>query len=154
MDEKNFVTAGPAADRTAGSQCQSEGADRKTARTPGPWSVSEIITPPLGTLKVSVGGPKGQRIARMTSLDENVRSANAARIVACVNACEGLSNEQVADFTRWAREYRIQRDELAAALRVAERCLATPRDARNKPSGTGELTTLTTIRTALAKVPS
>lgn len=59
--------------------------------TPGPWAVSNLIgVPDLGIVNVY-----GSAIARITRLDLANRQANAARIVACVNACEGLNDPSV-----------------------------------------------------------
>lgn len=49
----------------------------------------------------------------LTTTGNATRYANAARIVACVNACEGLSNEQLASIG----DLVAQRDELLETLR-------------------------------------
>jgi hypothetical protein len=54
---------------------------------------------------------------------------NARRIVACVNACEGIPIESLEVFNDWAKAgvasaktYRDQRDELLAALKGLVEC--------------------------------
>jgi hypothetical protein len=63
---------------------------------------------------------------------------NARRIVACVNACDGISTEQLEtlavkpSLTAMVDEYKQQRDELLSALKgllaIAESELAEPED--------------------------
>ena len=54
-----------------------------------------------------------------------IDEANAARIVACVNACAGISNEQLEDVGNICRlvtealQAEAQRDELLEALKMA-----------------------------------
>ena len=58
--------------------------------TPGPWEVTPAHqTSGWGTC---VGGARNI-IARLTGRDKAVKEANARRIVAAVNACEGISTE-------------------------------------------------------------
>lgn len=134
MDEKNFGAAGPAADRTAGSQCQSEVADRKTAHTPGPW-YSEAAAKDgrrNGALVFAHGATGGRvRIAEVGNMGSDYAEdeANAARIVACVNACEGMDTpeasiaflrergEALTEANAQLAATERERDELAAALK-------------------------------------
>lgn len=91
----------------------------REAHSPAPWSVelAEVY---------SVRDAEDGRIAMLTNLrgrygmggrrSANEVVANAARIVACVNAMEGLSNAQVASL-------RESRDALVRALEDAEMAL-------------------------------
>lgn len=74
--------------------------------------------------------------------------ANARRIVACVNACEGIGTETLEterSYVRGRRGLLDQRDELAAALRTVQ---AEIQPSGNEPDIKGALIT---IRNALAK---
>ena len=62
----------------------------KTAHTPGPWEVSSslYVVSPLGRV---VAKCDGMRVADLDAPAPQM-FANAARIVACVNACEGIAD--------------------------------------------------------------
>ena len=89
--------------------------------TPGPWTTRK------GNTRWSVVGG-GQYIAYAVSgtpgLGPDGERANAERIVACVNACEGLADPAVVP-------------ELLAALKVVTECLESTRDCSlgNDPEG-------------------
>ena len=132
--------------------------------TPTPWRVgrpgtvvsdSHIEHGPVGCDCVEYYG--GHLIA------ESVTSANARRIAACVNACEGISTDAIetegSAVMGWARAaskllrlrsshdelqelhqaIKEQRDELLAALKVAEESV-------------GDSKSLEIVRAAIAKV--
>lgn len=93
--------------------------------TPGPWHVYGASVYDAGPASVATCNGKYR------SLSE--REANAARIVACVNYCDGIDAailngpEKLADFRAYVEALldschtlRAQRDELAAAARRAE----------------------------------
>ena len=61
----------------------------KPKHTPEPWNI-----PTVGSGKM-IWDSKGTCIALVRSLDN--AEANAKRIVACVNACEGINPEAVSD---------------------------------------------------------
>lgn len=117
------------------------------AHTPGPWSCSEWDTTGPSAAAAFVGeaemndyGHAHCRVAQAQGAGQNAvavavgdsqieADANAARIVACVNACEGLDDparsitemRMVADeayvgIAHDLESLRAQRDELAAAL--------------------------------------
>ncbi len=69
-------------------------ADRKTQKhTPGPWR--------SGPDPETVWANDAELIARTAPGEGHARAhANAARIVACVNACEGINPEAVPDLVR------------------------------------------------------
>lgn len=91
--------------------------------TPGPWHVGMRPGP-------IVYGQNGAQVADMIDnprisppvlVGENENRANARRIVACVNACEGISTEEaentnVRGALDQADGWKQQRDELLAAL--------------------------------------
>lgn len=80
---------------------------------------------------------------------ESITSANARRIVACVNACEGISTDAIetegSAVMGWVRaaskllRLRSEHDELLAALKVAEESV-------------GDSKSLEIVRAAIAKV--
>ena len=100
--------------------------------TPGPWRVgrpgtvvcdTSIEQGPKGTADVTYYG--GHLVC------ESVTKANAERIVACVNACEGLNPEMVSGLLRVLRQcLTIMREPepravcVSAALRAAEAAIA------------------------------
>lgn len=103
----------------------------KTEHTPEPWFV---VDQPWGDgTWVNAGSPDPHHEGFVTDcedingdVDKDTARINARRIVACVNACAGLSNEFLSVATRddyamrlvlEADEMRRQRDELLAALR-------------------------------------
>ena len=126
--------------------------------TPTPWRVgrpgtvvsdSHIEHGPRGCDCVEYYG--GHLIA------ESITSANARRIAACVNACEGITTERLEDLGRPLMKHLIgcderaarqvkeaaaltaQRDELLSALKVAEESV-------------GDSKSLEIVRAAIAKV--
>lgn len=102
-----------------------------SAHTPGPWMVLEETDHEPVTLTV-VFAPGRETCVAATwhgvsngqSVDE--AEANAARIVACVNACEGMKDpaaviQSLRDDSLVAATLRARCDELAAALRALAR---------------------------------
>lgn len=99
---------------------------QKAKHTPGPWTYFVGNANGRGLIRIEQYGT-GEHI---TSLARGaIGEANAGRIVACVNACEGMNTEtlEVAAnggpnvkewFQAWGEEFKIekQRDELLAAL--------------------------------------
>lgn len=59
--------------------------NEQTKHTQGPWSATAY----------DVYAPSGVCIVNVKSTKNLPCAANAARIVACVNACEGISNEML-----------------------------------------------------------
>lgn len=94
--------------------------------TPEPWCN------PYGTVVILGNNEGGFDISGCPSA-----KANAARIVACVNACAGLDDPQAAielmkaDHLR-ALKAEAQRDELLAALRAASVIIGHPDDEMSK----------------------
>ena len=88
--------------------------------TRGPWK-----TEGEGIHAIIRGGD-ATIVAVRHRLPADVHEANARRIVACVNACEGISTENLEDNrpVKWAiQQYNNvvkQRDELLKALMLAE----------------------------------
>ena len=90
--------------------------------TPGPWRIDEYrnFVTPDGPLYL--GG-----VTTPLTLGNDMRKGweNARRIVACVNACEGISTENLEEnkpIIELARAYNVslrQRNDLLAALRSA-----------------------------------
>ena len=71
--------------------------------TPVPWRVSEETFDNDGIKESVIRGLNG-RAAIAVTLDfgqnnPDMREANARRIVACVNACAGISNDNLENFT-------------------------------------------------------
>jgi len=80
--------------------------------TPGPWTVDhECISANRAHISMAIG-PDGATYAE--------QKANAARIVACVNACEGIEDPTTAitEFRKCAQDYGklTAHDELMTAL--------------------------------------
>lgn len=66
----------------------------KTKHTPEPWDYNRSD---VGLIQISTS-PANKPIAQVEFSDSfNERQANAARIVACVNACEGINPEAVSE---------------------------------------------------------
>lgn len=91
--------------------------DRKVAtpHTAGPWAYEMGAVVMRGQVVITDAAPDGAPIEE--------RRANSRRIVACVNACEGLTTEEVEGIPvrldLLARDYRAmksERDELLALL--------------------------------------
>ena len=84
--------------------------------TAGPWSVSST---PISADQpfVSIYGGDGAGISYMTLRPSEVE-ANAARIVACVNACEGIPNPSAI-----SEVVETAKDALRSLLKLAD-----PRD--------------------------
>ena len=97
-----------------------------TKHTPGPWRIDEYrnFVTPDGPLYL--GGVTTPR-----ALGDGIRKGweNARRIVACVNACEGISTENLEEnkpIIELARAYNVslrQRDDLLRYLKEARRTL-------------------------------
>ena len=92
--------------------------------TPGPWRIDEyrnFVTPDGPLYLGGVNTP--------LALGEDMRKGweNARRIVACVNACEGISTQNLEDnvpFLELARQYNVvlrERDALRAELEAAKK---------------------------------
>lgn len=102
--------------------------------TPEPWSVNDWTQPDR---EISIGAVGTPLIAKvmMRDVSVNEHKANARRIVACVNACAGLSTDELESkpagivastidasvgligfASEMAVDYRQQRDELAESL--------------------------------------
>lgn len=81
--------------------------------TAGPWEVTD------GRFIRQSATPR-HVIARVSKSD--AMGANARRIVACINACEGIPTEALECQTKWqlSAELIRQRDELLAALSLIE----------------------------------
>lgn len=102
--------------------------------TPEPWA-TDYRERPDGMFAQEVFDANGETIATLAwfPVDSGVgtttnREANARRIVACVNACIGVSNGELAMTTMSAvlarmNEAEQQRDELLAALVNAKESL-------------------------------
>lgn len=84
----------------------------KTAHTPGPWEVSSslYVVSPLGRV---VAKCDGMRVADLDAPAPQM-FANAARIVACVNACEGVPTDALNAAAR--TEYTATPIALAAVI--------------------------------------
>ena len=99
--------------------------------TKGPWSFGDVS--PDGSLLI-VSGKRRRYVANVQvhqapraagAFEEMERKANARRIVACVNACDGISTDELEEISRTggmlgpredvARTAK-QRDELLEAL--------------------------------------
>lgn len=93
-----------------------------SAHTPGPWRVDRDGAIIAGKARRIVVGSPADMDAGATGLWPS--KADAARIVACVNACEGAALSELSPGT-WiandaaARQGLAQRDELAAALEMS-----------------------------------
>jgi len=99
--------------------------------TPGPWRLT------TGAYWLRIVGPAKEAIASFGNqrrwLDGVEVAANARRIVACVNACEGINPEAVPDLLEACRKlieansihaHEIDEDILALAVDMAEAALA------------------------------
>ena len=91
-----------------------------TKHTPGPWRIDEYrnFVTPDGPLYL--GG-----VTTPLTLGDGMRKGweNARRIVACVNACEGISTEQLDSWLCMSRPIRKSLEELKAeADREAKQC--------------------------------
>ena len=88
--------------------------------TKGPWETERE------GIHALIRGGDATIVAVRHRLPADVHEANARRIVACVNACEGISTENLEDNrpVKWAiQQYNNvvkQRDELLKALMLAE----------------------------------
>ncbi len=97
------------------------GEEVPTKHTAGPWELT--ILRGTGSLMIDQAGDKGApdlATVHPTGVGALTAAANAARIVACVNACEGISNEllshgQVQPLSRYSTVVD-QRDELLECL--------------------------------------
>lgn len=86
------------------------------AHTPGPLQTGQLITTTVFDVAGSVVASTVARHESPTSEHE----ANARRIVACWNACQTLTTEQVEFIARdgGVRKYMDERDELLSALQA------------------------------------
>ena len=88
--------------------------------TPGPWMIGR--PPPNG--EQTIGDKNGLMVAVATTGYGVNSEANARRIVACVNACAGITTEQLErsksldEFMRSMKVIEQQRDDLLAALDI------------------------------------
>lgn len=125
--------------------------DTNAAHTPGPWVVHD--DPKDGWPMIMAGGLAGRIVANVnpescqdiSSIPAFVRmpaNANAARIVACVNACEGM-----ADPAAEIAKLRAQNAELLAALTEMVRIWDGPRER----AAVGFAAAVSTARAAIAK---
>lgn len=99
-----------------------------SAHTPGPWALDRHGVIRGGKPIEYVNGASIPQVALATGNDgisDDERLANAERIVACVNACEGLTTEELRLFAMLpdglagtVARVTAQRDELLAALRA------------------------------------
>jgi hypothetical protein len=104
--------------------------NKETKCSPTPWRLSGLAYELSGGVKqeARIEGPKHEQIAAM--LGEN-GFANAARIVACVNACKEFRTDEleitigplVANLSRHKRNHEQQLSDLRAALQKAKRSL-------------------------------
>jgi hypothetical protein len=84
--------------------------------TPEPWELKHNYKPEGGCYKITKHGDYWPIIPESSS------NENFSRIVACVNACAGISNEELEDVGNIRRlvtealQAEAQRDELLAAL--------------------------------------
>ena len=114
------------------SQCalrisrESEMSENK--HTPGPWVIGR--PPPNG--EQTIGDKNGLMVAVATTGYGVNSEANARRIVACVNACAGITTEQLErsksldEFMRSMKVIEQQRDDLVEEVEkmTIERCAA------------------------------
>lgn len=87
------------------------------AHAPEPWGVS------LGTSHVWIHDSDTNTVFALNRENDRACEANARRIVACVNACAGVSTAALEDGCQPAlagTRMQRQRDELAEALRKIE----------------------------------
>ena len=98
-----------------------------TEHTPEPWRIG--TPPPNG--EQTIGNEKGLMVAVATTGHGVSSKANARRIVACVNACAGMTNEQIdnvcmisgsllnrfGEQMAYLGQVEKQRDDLLAALK-------------------------------------
>ena len=87
--------------------------------TPAPWKVRKLIHGSWDQWDITAE-IAGMRIAIAATPGGNGNdSSNARRIVACVNACEGMLTENLegTSMDKIYRSLREERDELAEALR-------------------------------------
>lgn len=85
----------------------------------GPW---HYAPPQPGTIfGAEVRGPSGDLICRLSRHPRKgaEADANGRRIVACVNACEGIATDQLAGLLNATQQDRRQRDALLAVLESA-----------------------------------
>ena len=87
--------------------------------TKGPWRVDSPMSGPLANGRVSIRGSDEYKsaICFFNPLREcgPTDQANARRIVACVNACEGIKTEHLEHASLdFGKELRAERDRIAA----------------------------------------
>lgn len=94
------------------------------SHTPEPWSVAEESFDNDGIHESVIRGLDGRAAIAVTlefgANNPGMREANARRIVACVNACEGISTELLecpgGNVAKVAGRLMKQRDNLLAVL--------------------------------------
>ena len=93
-----------------------------TKHTPGPWRIDDVGV----GFEIAAGNEVVAQVQQVYGdHTHKIRRGNARRIVACVNACEGISAENLEEnkpIIELARAYNVslrQRDDLLAALRSA-----------------------------------
>jgi siroheme synthase (precorrin-2 oxidase/ferrochelatase) len=119
--------------------------------TPGPWRVG--TPPPNG--EQTIGTFEGLMVAVATTGASGISAkANARRIVACVNACEGIRTEALEHRAHLLKaeddtiaKLQQQRDELLAAM---NRILEGPKNTMSDGKALKEI--IGTARAAIAKV--
>lgn len=92
----------------------------ETKHTPEPWGIDPAIHP-----NNQVFSESGIVVAdcKWTNYEPQVREANASRIVACVNACAGLTEAELGKFIDVRDALKASNLELAEALKaLAEKC--------------------------------
>lgn len=99
--------------------------------TPEPWRVGRPFTVVSDTPVPEMGGSDAVEYYGGHLIGESIIEANARRIVACVNACQGLSTDELEQHGLVSAvgyeliELTKQRDELLTALEEIASC-ATP----------------------------
>lgn len=102
-----------------------------TAHTPGPWTQENKGELGTRTARHVVVDAKGRKIVKMPDLSSR-SYANAARIVTCVNSCEGINPEAVPEMLVGLKQmenifYPFQagyRGESQAAIRAVHDAIA------------------------------
>ena len=90
--------------------------------TPEPWRVGRPFTVVSDTPVPEMGGSDAVEYYGGHLIGESIIEANARRIVACVNACEGMRNDEleggllIGVMQSKIDRLECQRDELLAAL--------------------------------------
>lgn len=99
------------------------------SHTKEPWSINDWPQPDTSIAIGAVGTPLIARVI-LRDVSINGQKANAARIVACVNACAGIATEELEWIASTGgmlgprediKGLAQQRDKLLAALKVLKR---------------------------------